>query len=90
VKLIIALVCKPRSLFCFALAVSFLGLAPSEEPIGSVRDVYDGTLPLAVEVNTFRHIDRVFPSATVKRGRQVFPLPPATSQLDFGHFQHQN
>jgi CubicO group peptidase (beta-lactamase class C family) len=46
-----------------------------------VRDVYDGTLPLAVEVNTFRHIDRVFPSATVKHGSPVFPLPPAAKQL---------
>jgi CubicO group peptidase (beta-lactamase class C family) len=80
-KLIPALIYQPRSLFCFALAVGCLGLVWSSERIGSVRDVYDGTLPLAVEVNTFRQIDRVFPSATVKQGGQAFPLPQATRQL---------
>jgi CubicO group peptidase (beta-lactamase class C family) len=82
VKMIPALARKPRSLFCFALVLGCLGLAWSEEPIGSVRDVYDGTLPLGVEVNTFRHIDRVFPSAIVKQGGSVFPLLPAARQLD--------
>ncbi len=46
-----------------------------------MRDVYDGTLPLDLEVNTFRHIDRVFPSAVVKTGGPALPLPNATSQL---------
>ena len=59
------------------LGVAFGG----EERTGSVRDVYDGTLPLELEVQTFRHIDRVFPSVTVKRGGHVFPLPAATRQL---------
>lgn len=58
-----------------------MSLAWSEEPIGSVRDVYDGKLPLTVEVNTFRHIDQVFPSATVKHGSPAFPLPPKAKQL---------
>ncbi len=73
---------KTRVPVCLALPVCLLGLAfPAEERIGSVRDVYDGTLPLDVEVNTFRHIDRVFPSALVKHGDRVFPLRRAAKQL---------
>jgi CubicO group peptidase (beta-lactamase class C family) len=65
-----------------ALVVSLLGLAVGDqERIGSVRDMYDGTLPVGVEVNTFRHIDRVFPSAVVKHGGRAFPLPQAKTQL---------
>jgi CubicO group peptidase (beta-lactamase class C family) len=49
--------------------------------------MYDGTLPLEVEVNTFRHIDQVFPSAVVKHGRDVFPLARRSSQLSDVSFQ---
>jgi hypothetical protein len=80
-KLIPTLVRKPCLLFYLALMLVCLGLAWSEEPIVSVRDVYDGTLSLTTEVNTFRHIDRVFPSATVKHGGPSFPLPRAARQL---------
>jgi CubicO group peptidase (beta-lactamase class C family) len=59
----------------FSLAVAFA------QGIASVRDVYDGTLPLNVEVETFRHIDRVFPSAVVKHGDKVLALPQAAKQL---------
>ncbi len=77
-----ALLCETRIRICLALVVGLLGLAlGSEERIGSVRDVYDGTLPLEIEVNTFRHIDRVFPSAVVKHGGRVFPLPQARRQI---------
>ncbi|HYO80115.1 MAG TPA: serine hydrolase domain-containing protein, partial [Bryobacteraceae bacterium] len=34
----------------------------------SVRDVYNGSLDLATQADTFRHIDRLFPSATVLHG----------------------
>ena len=47
----------------------------------SVRDVYDGSLSLAAEVNTFRHIDQVFPSATVKAGAHPLPLSTATTSI---------
>ncbi len=59
----------------------------NDERTGSVRDTYDGTLPLAVEVNTFRHIDRVFPSAIVKHGADVFRLAPRGTQLHDLTFQ---
>src|SRR5207302_1768714 len=47
----------------------------------SVRDVYDGKLSLQDEVNTFRHIDRVFPSATVQAGSHASSLPSAATQI---------
>jgi CubicO group peptidase (beta-lactamase class C family) len=77
-----ALVDKTRIGLCLALSVALPGLASGQDDrIGSVRDIYDGTLPLAVEVNTFRHIDRVFPSAIVKHGSGVLPLSQSTNQL---------
>jgi hypothetical protein len=82
VKPVYALVCKARFLICWAVAVGLPALAfGGEERLGSVQNVYDGTLPLDVEVNTFRHIDRVLPSAVVKHGDRVFPLPRASRQL---------
>jgi len=62
------------------LVVCLVALA-ADERIGSVRDLYDGNLPLSVEVNTFRHIDQVFPSAVVRHGGRAFPLPPAATPL---------
>jgi CubicO group peptidase (beta-lactamase class C family) len=53
----------------------------AREPIGSVRQVYDGTLTPDLAVNTFRNIDRLFPSRTIAHGTRVFPLPPAPRQL---------
>lgn len=47
----------------------------------SVRDVYDGKLSLEAEVNTFRHIDHLFPSATVKAGTHPLPLPTSTTPI---------
>ena len=48
----------------------------AREPIGSVRQVYDGTLTPDLAVNTFRNIDRLFPSRTIEHGDKVLPLPP--------------
>lgn len=45
------------------------------EPIGSVREVYDGRLYPDLQVNTFRNIDRLFPTRTVPRGPQLRELP---------------
>ncbi|HYP12476.1 MAG TPA: serine hydrolase domain-containing protein, partial [Bryobacteraceae bacterium] len=42
----------------------------------SVRDVYNGSLDLATRVETFRHIDRLFPSRVVRHG-SPYPLPKA-------------
>ena len=52
------------------------------EPIGSVREVYDGTLLPDIQVNTFRNIDRLFPTRAVRHGQRVYPLPAANTRLD--------
>ena len=58
----------------------------SEEPIGTVRQVYDGKLFPDVQVNTFRNIDRLFPSRIVKRGDKVLELPLSKTPLaDFSY-----
>jgi CubicO group peptidase (beta-lactamase class C family) len=40
----------------------------AEEPIGTVREVYDGALFPDMQVNTFRNIDRLFPTRVVRAG----------------------
>ena len=66
---------RPAALGLLSLAIA------QDERLGSVNDLYDGNLPLSVEVNTFRHIDRVFPSARVPRGSKAAPLPRSGRQL---------
>jgi CubicO group peptidase (beta-lactamase class C family) len=53
-----------------------------QESIGTVREVYDGRLFPDIQVNTFRNIDRLFPTRTVRRGLVVSPLPRATVTMD--------
>jgi CubicO group peptidase (beta-lactamase class C family) len=61
-------------------------LQQGQEPIGSVRQMYDGALTPDLAVSTFRHIDRLFPSRTIRHGDKVLPLPPSPrpiTQLKF-------
>ena len=51
------------------------------EPIGTVRQIYDGVLTPDMAVNTFRNIDRLFPTRTVPRAATPVPLPPAAVPL---------
>lgn len=53
------------------------------EPIGTVRQMYDGALSPELAVNTFRNIDRLFPVNKIKAAakNQVLPLPVADFQL---------
>lgn len=53
----------------------------ASEPIGTVRQVYDGILTPEMAVNTFRNIDRLFPTRTVPRASKPMPLPPAATPL---------
>jgi hypothetical protein len=53
----------------------------TNESIGTVRQVYDGALYPDIAVNTFRNIDRLFPTRVVKCGNDVHELPPADTQL---------
>jgi CubicO group peptidase (beta-lactamase class C family) len=59
----------------------------ASEPIGTVRQVYDGQLYPDLQVNTFRNIDRLFPTRVVKRGEFVYPLPTAGRQLENFRFE---
>jgi len=56
----------------------------AEEPIGTVRQIYDGRLYPDIQVNTFRNIDRLFPTRTVKRGKSVSVLQ--TDEMSFEDF----
>lgn len=44
------------------------------EKIGTVQQVYDGALMPDIQVNTFRNIDRLFSTRTVKASGQPYPL----------------
>jgi len=57
------------------------------EPIGTVRQVYDGTLFPEVRINTFRNIDRLFPVRTVEPGARVHPIPAAETPLEAFEFE---
>ena len=77
----------------FGCALAFVAIATiaqaqpvnphGDEPIGTVRDVYDGTLFPDIQVNTFRNIDRLFPVRTVERGNAVYPLPAGPTLNNF-------
>jgi CubicO group peptidase (beta-lactamase class C family) len=67
-------------------AASAAGSAP--DPVATVREVYDGTMTSDVQVNTFRHIERLFPTRAVPHGGQVTPLPKRARQL--GNFTFQS
>jgi len=51
------------------------------EPIGSVREIYDGTLSPDLAVNTFRNTHRLFPTRVTRPTRTPRPLPPAATPL---------
>jgi len=51
------------------------------EEIGTVRQIYDGALYPDIQVQTFRNIDRLFPTRTVKRGTHAYPLPMSGAPL---------
>jgi len=53
----------------------------AREPIGTVRHMYDGALMPDIAVNTFRNIDRLFPTRVVAHGKFVHPLPRSPQPL---------
>ena len=62
--------------------------AHSDEPIGTVRQAYDGALYPDIAVNTFRNIDRLFPTRTVKHGNNAYPLRYSDKTL--GNFRFKS
>ena len=53
----------------------------STEPIGTVRQIYDGALSPELAVHTFRNIDRLFPTRRIPRSPKPMPLPSAAAPL---------
>lgn len=77
---------------CFGVSCDPAEPAPAEtsdasayphasEPIGSVREIYDGTLSPEMAVNTFRNIDRLFPSRVIPASTNPLPLPISDEPL---------
>src|SRR5262249_29695652 len=75
---------------CLALVVGLLTATASvaqlfnphaSDAIGTVQQVYDGTLLPDIQVNTFRNIDRLFPTRVVRHGNNVYPLPGSDQPL---------
>jgi hypothetical protein len=64
-----------------ALAAFAARAGAAEEPIGTVRQMYDGALTPDLAVSTFRHIERLFPTGTIAHGDKVSPLLPAERTL---------
>ena len=52
-----------------------------QEPIGTVRQSYDGALTPELAVHTFRNIHRLFPSRFIRHGNRVRKLPAAERPL---------
>jgi CubicO group peptidase (beta-lactamase class C family) len=61
----------------------------ADEPIGTVRELYDGRLDPDIQVNTFRNIDRLFPTRVVQRGPAARPLPREPRAMDEFRFVHE-
>lgn len=53
----------------------------ASEPIGNVEQIYDGALTPDLAVNTFRNIDRLFPTRTIKAGGSPSELPRSEKEL---------
>ncbi|HSG52004.1 MAG TPA: serine hydrolase [Rheinheimera sp.] len=68
-------------IFCFNINASDALYPHAQEPIGTVRQVYDGRLYPDLQVNTFRNIDRLFPSSIIAKGSAVQPLPISNKPL---------
>lgn len=78
----LAICCGLNALSVFKLmAIQPARYAHAEEPIGTVRQMYDGMLYPDIAINTFRNIDRLFPTRVVQRGDHVHALPLAEKQL---------
>jgi len=61
----------------------------ASEPIGTVEQIYDGALMPDEAVATFRNIDRLFPTRTIKAGGTVRELPQAERRLTNFSFEYQ-
>ena len=83
-----------RTIAVLALLPACLSFAPAQnapqEKIGEVHALYDGKLLPDIQVNTFRHIDRLFPTRKIARGAAVYPLPKSPTPLTDVEFTSAN
>ncbi len=70
------------SVLCSNLLAADNDYPHQQEPIGTVRQIYDGKLLPDLRINTFRNIHRLFPVRTVERGPQATAFDYALRSLD--------
>ena len=58
----------------------------ADETIGTVRQVYDGKLDPQIQINTFRNIQRLFPTRVVEAGATLRELP--AKKNPFRYFEY--
>lgn len=56
------------------------------EPIGTVCQIYDAVLSPQLAINTFRNIDRLFPTRVIPHATKPWPLPQAALPLTLVRF----
>ncbi|HXR02504.1 MAG TPA: serine hydrolase, partial [Pseudomonas sp.] len=66
------------------------GYPHAQEPIGTVEQIYDGAMLPDLAVSTYRNIDRLFPTHTIKAGGHPYALPKSEKQLGNVHFTYQD
>jgi CubicO group peptidase (beta-lactamase class C family) len=81
---------RTTRLISFFCLLAYAVAAPSGDSVGDVRSLYDGKLRPDIQVNTFRHIDRLFPTRVIKHGTSVLPLPPSPTPLKDIEFTSNN
>ena len=59
-----------------------------DNKIGTIREVYDGTLLPDLQISTYRNIDRIFPTHIVKHGNNIYPLPKSDRSISNLKFTH--
>lgn len=62
----------------------------AQEPIGTVRQMYDGALTPDLAVSTFRNIDRLFPTRAITPSATPLALPKAAKPLTALQFTSAN
>lgn len=60
-----------------------------QEPIGSVREIYDGTLSPELAVATFRNTHRLFATRVVRASSRARELPKSSQSLDAFSVLHE-
>ncbi|TXN40553.1 serine hydrolase [Methylobacterium sp. WL30] len=77
------------ALFCLSVLMAGSAFASDgrSNAIGTVQQVYDGWLTPDVQANTFRNIDRLFPTRTVNRGGPAIPLETSSKPITDVKFQ---